>query len=452
MNNRKILLVCDNREARNWGSRGTSIALGQILGFRGKIISIPRELAIKRQPVGPLRSYVNSGRHGRTVSRLIRKTRTFNTLYWLFGGHDDYVMMDPSRTLELFRHEVKHSNTRLAELEQQFAQADRVVVNGGGTAVFHRPPTRELKFQLFAVELAASLGKPVTFLNIMAGSGSQKSSQWNTINTAAGNTRDAESDEEQVNIVTRTLRKCDAVVMCDPLSQNVMQSLGFDNARWYPDALFTWRTRYASLLDSDMLPKNPELLEPWPETDQVYRGTGSWSDPYICVSSDACPEDQQPEIWIGFYNKLINELTGQTGMQVVVVDPEGNEFLRPLCERLGIPFVASTINLFAGTGLLAGARAYIGGRYHPAIMASLGGAPCTILNSGEQMSGSLQHLLGYDHPVVFPIDQSESNICAIVDDVIRKMDAGDVLRKRLINQAHTNSYKVRYGLCSTLSY
>ena len=449
---KKILLVCDNRDTRNWGSRGTSIALGQILGFRGEITSTPHELAIKRHPVGPLRSYISSGRHGRTISRLIRKTRTFHALYRLIGGRDDYVMMDPARTLALFQREVKRGDTHLAALQQQFAHADRVVVNGGATLLFRRPSTRELKFQLFAVELAAFLGKPVTYVNAMA-VGSPKAQ--NTPPAAGSpktqNTPLAEADGQLEDYIVQTLRKCEVIAMCDPLSRDIMQALGLEKATWYPDALFTWRTRYASLLDSDMLPRTPELLEPWPETDQVYHGRSFWSDPYICISSDACPPEANPQSWSGFYEKLITALTEQTGMQVIVVDPEGNEFLRPLCEQLEIPFVASKVNLFAGAGLLAGARAYVGGRYHPAIMASLGGAPCTILDSGEQMAGGLQYVLDYDEPTVYPIDQSDENISAIMEDVTGKLGAGDVLRKRLINLAHTNSYKVRYGLFSTLN-
>ncbi len=435
MKNRQILLICDNRDTRNWGSRGTSIALGQILGFRGEIASTPREMAIKRHPVGPLRSYISNGRHGQTVSHLIRKTRTFHALYRLFGGRDDYVMMDPARTLALFQREVKRGNSRLAELLEQFNRADNVVVNGGGSLIFSRPPRRELKFQLFAMELAASLGKPVSY-----------------VNATAGGSPESASDGQLETFVMNTLRKCDTIALRDPVSRDRLQALGFDNATWYPDALFTWRTRYASLLDSDVLSNTPELLETWPESDQVYHSRKSWTGPYICVSSDACPPEVLPESWSAFYEKLIGELMPRSGMQVIVVDPEGNDFLLPLCRRRDIPYVASKANLFAGASLLAGARAYVGGRYHPAIMASLGGAPCTILGSNAHMAEGLQHVLDYDDPAVFPVEQSKENIRAIVDDVIVKLEGGDLLRRRLINQTHTNSYKVRYGLCSTLSH
>ncbi len=452
MNKHNILLVCDHRNTRDWGCRSSSIALGQILGCRGEIDTLSRDLATKRHPSGPLRSYINRGRHGRTVSRAIRKIDAFRTLYRLIGGRDDYVFRDPARTLNLFRKEAKLGNSLLADVQQRFEKSDSVVVNGGNTLMFDSTPRREMLFQLFAVELAASLGKPVYYLNGMIGDGPSP-----------------DSSTEMQQILLRTLSKCRSVSMNDPHSMKYLAEMGLSNVQWFPDALFTWRTRYAPLLDSGLYAHTPEMLEAWPDSNRIFGKKESWPAGYICLSaatptrsatrqttsiglSSSAPGTRiktgHPET---FYEKLITGLMKQTGLTVVVADPSGDEFLRPLCERLDLPFVPSTANLFAGTGLLAGARAFVGGRYHPAIMASLGGTPCTFLQGKAYEADRLQHVLEYDTSPVFPVDEDKENIQAIIDYTAAKIAEGDTLRKKLINQAHKNSYKARYGLCSSLS-
>ena len=239
--------------------------------------------------------------------------------------------------------------------------------------------------------------------------------------------------------------------MRDPKSMKYLTDLGLPNVNWYPDALFTWRTRYAPLLDSGLSPHTPELLETWPDSNRIFRKQDNWPSEYICLSA-AAPEAPahatrhtlaKPG---SFYEKLITGLMEQTGLKVVVADPCGDEFLKPLCDRLDLPYVPSTANLFAGTGLLAGARAFVGGRYHPAVMASLGGTPCTFLQGHEHEADRLLHVLEYDTSAVFPVDESEENIQAIIDDIASKIAAGDDLRNHLVSKVYTMAYKSQYGI------
>jgi hypothetical protein len=442
MKKRNILLVCDQRDMRNWGLRSSGIALGQILGFRGNVDTLSRDLAIKRHPVGPLRSYIRRGRHGRTVSRAIRKSGAFLALYRLAGGRDDYVFRHPAKTLALFNREVRRGDELLAEVQRRFEGSGCVVVNGGDTLMLDYPPRRELLFQLFAVELAASLGKPVYYMNGMTGEG-----------LSSGN------DPEMLEILIQTLSKCRTVTMRDPQSMDQLAGLGLGNIQWYPDALFSWRTRYASLLDSGLLPETPDLLQDWPESDEIYRTRGRWPSDYLCLSAAAVPgaRSSGPERRraaaraVSFYAKLIAGLKDRTGMPVIVVDPYGDELLKPLCEQMDVPFVPSTANLFAGTGLLAGARAFVGGRYHPAVLASLGGTPCTFLQCATRSADRLLNVLDHDVKEAFPVDEAGNNIQAIIEHTVAGMEAGDTLRKKLVSQAHKNSYKVKYGLCSSLN-
>ena len=54
------------------------------------------------------------------------------------------------------------------------------------------------------------------------------------------------------------------------------------------------------------------------------------------------------------------------------------------------------LRLIVGGAVLAHARLFISGRYHPSILASLGGTPCIFLATHAHKMGSLSRLLKYD--------------------------------------------------------
>jgi len=47
-------------------------------------------------------------------------------------------------------------------------------------------------------------------------------------------------------------------------------------------------------------------------------------------------------------------------------------------------------------GIVANARVYVTGRYHPAIMPAFGGTHCVFLGADSQKTSSLQELLEYE--------------------------------------------------------
>ena len=64
--------------------------------------------------------------------------------------------------------------------------------------------------------------------------------------------------------------------------------------------------------------------------------------------------------------------------------------------------------------VLAHARLFISGRYHPSIFASLGGTPCIFLGSHAHKMGSLSRVLEYDVHRQFNAFPDDAEIAEIV--------------------------------------
>jgi polysaccharide pyruvyl transferase WcaK-like protein len=81
--------------------------------------------------------------------------------------------------------------------------------------------------------------------------------------------------------------------------------------------------------------------------------------------------------------------------------------------------------------VLAHARLFISGRYHPSIFASLGGTPCIFMGSHAHKMDSLSQVLQYDHHRLFDAFPSESDIAEIVSIAGKYLSQGEILRTRI---------------------
>ncbi|MEA2259520.1 MAG: hypothetical protein QOJ51_2345, partial [Acidobacteriaceae bacterium] len=81
--------------------------------------------------------------------------------------------------------------------------------------------------------------------------------------------------------------------------------------------------------------------------------------------------------------------------------------------------------------VLAHARLFISGRYHPSIFASLGGTPCIFLESHAHKMGSLSRVLEYETQQQFSAFPSDSDIAGIVATAREYLDRGEELRERI---------------------
>jgi polysaccharide pyruvyl transferase WcaK-like protein len=81
--------------------------------------------------------------------------------------------------------------------------------------------------------------------------------------------------------------------------------------------------------------------------------------------------------------------------------------------------------------VLAHARLFISGRYHPSILASLGGTPCIFLGSHAHKMGSLSMVLEYERHREFDAFPDDAEIAEIISTAQKYLDGGETLRARI---------------------
>lgn len=427
-----ILFVCDNRDSLNWGCRATSIALAQILLNRGNITTTSKRIADTAHPIGPLTPLMLSKTYTAFAWKLFLKQKAGGLIYRAIGGKNDFVTINPQESVSNFLKSTRRDQV-LNNIRQKFDNADMVVINGEGSLIFRTPPRRDLNFQLFSVELAHRLDKPVYYLNAMASDC-----------PTTGTNPDVE------DAVLNTLNKCDAVVTRDPISSEKLTNLGLSDVQWLPDALFTWRKRYEKFLTNASLKDTPELFDTWPESDRFIMGIPKWPDSYICISGASRPPGIDQRNWVSFFEKVTLKIKTETGLQVVFLDPGGDDFLMDIAKKTGSIFIRPSTNILIGTYILANARAYLSGRFHPSILASLGGTPCTFLEANSHKTYSIQTVLDYEKQKVFSFKESDENIQKIIEDVQVNLEKGDKLRNQIIDTVQIRGNHVFNGILHTI--
>lgn len=339
----RVLLVSDNRDNANWGSRATTMALLELMAAAGLSPS-------DRVLDGEVRSRVALA-DGPVAGRLLRRPalarlagaglarggRTRLSLERL--GVRDAVSDDPAQTVRRWR---RSGREPLAEWIARVERADAVVVNGEGSMIFTTPSRL---------------------------------------------------------VTTR-----------DPWSQAFLHEVAPEVASVYvPDSVFAWKGRVGR--GRDLLAR-PEYLTPFHDRPDRL-GTWDFQRPYICVggSSEAAKE---PKRAAASYQRLLQALPELGYPVVVTVSSTGDAFLEELAHELGLPLVPADTNVMVATEILAHAELVVTGRYHPAILAGLGGVPGVLLGADSHKTASVQQMLGYPDIHVFAEQPTAADVSAIL--------------------------------------
>jgi polysaccharide pyruvyl transferase WcaK-like protein len=402
----KALLVGDNTDGCNWGGRGQSLALAALLRQRFEISG--RVFGAVVMGGGP---YVHT-----ILPSLIAQTLFYrrDRARWVDGlvrmqealGARDYITGDPGESADtILRYASKFSV--LGELRRQVDEADLIVINGEGSGVFSTPYRRDLFFYLAMAELGLRRRKPVFFVN--------------TIFSDCPTTgRNAQS----LGAAEAVLSRCADVHVRDPFSvEYVAATMPSVRCRHVPDALFTWFDRVQE--PGFAPPAVGDFAIPFPEEDWRWFGRLDFSKPYVCVGGSSLAR-HEPERAIPRFRRLVERLA-DLGLSVYVVEAcGGDRFLRQVVEDTGVGFVPGACPILVATAVLTHARLLVSGRFHPTILASLGGTPCIFLEAHSHKMRSLQESLAYaDEPVfsTFPDDAEVERIVERARQVLQ--DAGN---------------------------
>jgi polysaccharide pyruvyl transferase WcaK-like protein len=410
----KVFFVADNRTTVNWG-RGASIALGQLLSdsfdITGRVTADFFDLSTAEAGyVGtlmPMRYY----RHFRYL--LHRERR--RPIGWYIRlermlGAKDFIDEDPVASIDNLQAH-KHRYPELARIYDQAAEADLLVLDGDGDIIFSTPPRRTTLFLLAMIELGVRLKKPVFLVNSMISDCPLTGRNHTTLAAAR-----------------RLFAQCRAVSLRDPESlEYVQKEMPETSSSLIPDSLFAWFPLYTC--GTCYPPSNGDFLLPHPEKDE-YWGKLDFSQPYVCIGGGALAASQ-PDRSVRCYSQLVDEIK-KLGLRVYLTENDSpDSFLQQVAKEKDVGIVPANAPILLCGAVLAHARLFISGRYHPSIFASLGGTPCIFLGSHAHKMGSISRVLEYDNHIEFNAFPDETDIAEIVSTARRYLDQGETLRSRI---------------------
>jgi polysaccharide pyruvyl transferase WcaK-like protein len=410
----KVFLVGDNRTSINWG-RAASLALYQLLSgsfditgcVAGDFFDLSSAEAGYVGTLMPPKYY----RHFQYLL-LRRRRRPFSwyiKLEQLYGAKD-FIAEDPAVSIDnLLAHKRRHPP--LTRIYDHARDADLLVLDGDGDIIFSTPPRRQTLFLLAMIELGIRLKKPVFLVNSMISDCPLTGRNKITLEAAR-----------------KLFARCRAVSLRDPESlEYVQKEMPETNASFIPDSLFALFSLYSS--GNSHPPSNGDFLLPHPEKDE-YWGKLDFSLPYICVGGGALGGGQ-PDRSVECYGRLVDAIR-QLGYRVYLTENDlPDSFLQRVAREKNVGIVPVDAPILLCGAVLAHAKLFISGRYHPSIFASLGGTPCVFLGTYAHKMASLPRVLQYDDEQQFNAFPDDSDIAKIVSTARKYLDQGETLRARI---------------------
>lgn len=415
----KFVYLADNINRLNFGCRGTSTALRQLVEQNHEIVgTITGEFThedgskdVFFDPLLPSSIYKRFHKlfRNKLVFKSWRKiTRKINKGHKPSGY--DFICEDPA---ESYKNLIKclPANKHLSSFDLRRYDFDALIINGEGTMIMTTPPRRESLVFLMFINWALDLGKKVYFVNAMFSDCSVTGQNNKTLKT----TNDL-------------LKKCTFVSARDPYSlEYIKKYLPDVHAKFIPDALFTWK----KYLNKDALNKNINYLLPYHREFDKSLQKIDLTKPYIIISGNSLVIRDIKKATAD-YCSLVNYLKEKMNIQIILlIVCSGDRFLQDVGAKTDTPCIPAEIPVLMGMNILANARLYISGRFHPSIMASLGGTPCVFQGSNSHKTESLQAMLGYEKTTVYSAFPDKKEFDSMLHEIKMKLELGEALREKI---------------------
>nr|WP_246256579.1 polysaccharide pyruvyl transferase family protein [Isoptericola halotolerans] len=384
----------------NWGGRSTSLALAEILEQHA----------------------------GRSIVSTIGAPHILGQLCDIDVRTDGRSVFELVDDLAVEIAAPRPATTKLAEIHDALTAADELVVNGEGDFILTERLT--LVRTMAMMRAAKLLGKPVFLVN--------------SILSYAGGRSDAHALAREE--VGRTLARCDAVCYRDPASLALHGELYPEiSASWLPDALFAWAPHADRL--ADRVGFSP-VAEGLPLAVHRMLADG---DPYVVLSGTSLAGVDTDDFRATV--APLGERLRADGTHLVFAGSDTPD--RKLAESLtglDVHQVDPRVPLAAASLLLWHAAAMISGRYHPSILASLGGTPFLLMASNSHKTRSLLDVVdsGWraDEQPFFTGGRAQAEALTLaVGDVAGRRAP----RQQVRHSARTNGATVARGLAELLA-
>jgi len=385
----------------NWGGRATSLALAGIVESTGRRVT---------QTIGA-QHIINQ------VSKLDRIL--------------DYSKVDEFADVIVRGGDLDNEHT--SGLRRQLESVDELIVNGEGDFILTE---RLTLFRTLGVMRAAQLmGKPVHLLNTMLSYGHPE-------------LRNDETEAAAIAAIGGVLPGCASIMYRDPGSLALHQEMFPDlAATWQPDALFSWadqaRTSLADRRAFDIFNEGVPLdVQRLLESDR----------PYVILSGSSLDVPEEAPTMTARVAELVEGLHARCLATVFVRSADPDDAWRKFLPPLEFEITSVKIPLAAAARLLWNSSVMISGRYHPSILASLGGTPFALMASNSHKTQTLGEVIPFpvripELPFFHELESVEP-LLGFVDNAIA---GGKRLRRGIRKQAASNGERVSAAIRSVLA-
>lgn len=430
----RIVYVGDNRVRGNFGCRATSTALSQLISENHEIVGRitgkhthfdTDELFFKDGWSEQVYKFWGSKKHWAYWKKLFflyTRLKTRGGKYY-FSKYD-FISLDLEKSIENLK-KLIWANPSYKEFDLSQYDFDALVINGEGSFIFSTPIWRESLVISMEIYWALKMGKKVFFLNAM-------------FSDAPTNPH----NEKMASLVNQLLSKCNLVTVREEMSYEYAQRYLPDvQAYIYPDALFSW---FDLINDSHKVDNLKYYMAHSAECDEFYNDI-TFEKPYALIAgSSSGVIGRDFEKTIHAYSNLVEKAKSELGMRVYLIQVcEGDEFLNEVGKRTNTVVIPMETPIVAAAKILANARVFISGRYHPAILASLGGTPCVFMSSNSHKTKSVQKILAYEDIREFNVIPDDNDCKAMVGIAKERVSQGESLRRAIRNRCNYLSDEVK---------
>lgn len=315
----------------------------------------------------------------------------------------------------MLREQDKYDSVK--KLIEDISISDIVIINGEGSMIFSNdcPIYNHLLFYLAVLYIGKQKGLKTAYINAVCSADA-----------------DGMINENVISICKNATRYIDYMIVRDEVSYNYAKKI-FINAIYIPEALFVWY-KYFERGDNFLLPSG-DMIYTFPE-DDFDHGIYNFDVPYVLIGGYNTNDETDKYNALCKWDSIVGYIRNK-GYRVYIVKTYRPKewFLDELSKRNNIPIIKNEVNSLVMTSVLGNASLLISGRFHPSVLASLGGTPCIMFKSNCQKSK------GYNF--YFDFFQNESVLNSILDErnyleLLRRIDLyiGDwetdrILRKKI---------------------
>jgi hypothetical protein len=361
------------------------------------------------------RDNVGARSAGKAVYAILRDVPHFKVI-------EDFDRQDTAKekncsALETIEYMISSEDEKMASLRQSIAKAKYFVVNAEGTIIFSHEPKNP--FQCLARYVAAKLINPkIITLHI---------------NSVCSPNMNGIVEESELQEARKFIPFINKMIFRDRLSADFAKKhLGVDG-RYIPEALFYFSVMYPDLA----IPQYGDLIQPFGASSFDY-GKYDFSKPYIIVAGSSMLKsiDENAKR----YTRLVNALK-EFDLKIFLFKScakNGYEckIFSQVSKNTGCIVIPQDVNIVQICAILGNARAMVGGRFHPAVLASIGGTPCIMTSANcHKSAGFLDYFADIYKSKVYDVNlEKDEDIKDIVKEVSVVL-GDDGLRDKVKNRA-----------------